>query len=94
MKVISKSEMEMFSEFAQPYFEYMCRSFNQTCPTALCKVLGAFKLKISNLKKREYFYVILMENLVLGMNPNSSFLTKYDLKGSMSRRYVDAKGKP
>lgn len=35
-----------------------------------------------------------MENLTIGMNPNSLTLTKYDLKGSMSRRYVDAKNKP
>ena len=32
-----------------------------------------------------------MENLVLGMNPKSSSITRYDLKGSMSRRYVVSK---
>lgn len=32
-----------------------------------------------------------MENLTVGINPKSVSLTKYDLKGSMSRRYVDAK---
>lgn len=28
MKVINPNEMKMFQEFAHPYFEYMCRSFN------------------------------------------------------------------
>mmetsp|Transcript_22920 Transcript_22920/g.35276 ORF Transcript_22920/g.35276 Transcript_22920/m.35276 type:complete len:104 (+) Transcript_22920:4937-5248(+) len=49
---------------------------------------------MSNQKKRETFYVILMENLVLGMDPSNVMISKYDLKGSMSRRYVMAKGKP
>lgn len=35
-----------------------------------------------------------MENLTIGIDPKSKFLSKYDLKGSMSRRYVDTKGKP
>lgn len=35
-----------------------------------------------------------MENLVLGMDPNSLTISKYDLKGSKSRRYVDAVNKP
>ena len=93
LKVINSNEMKMFCEFAQPYFEYMCRSFNQKCPTCIAKVLGAYKLELASPKKRESYYVILMENLVLGMDPKSMLISKYDLKGSLSRRYVLTKGK-
>lgn len=90
MKVINSNEMRMFCEFAQPYFEYMCRSFNQKCPSCIGKILGAYKLniRIAPDKKAKSYYVVLMENLTLGMNPRGLNLSKYDLKGSMSRRYV------
>jgi len=85
--------MRMFIEFAFSYFEYMCRSFTQKCPTSIGKILGAFKIKIrSGEKKTNHFHVILMENLTCGINPKMSSLMKYDLKGSMSRRYVLTKG--
>lgn len=35
-----------------------------------------------------------MENLTIGLDPKSLDIVRYDLKGSMSRRYVDKKGKP
>jgi 1-phosphatidylinositol-3-phosphate 5-kinase len=52
--------------------------------------LGAFKvsIRIAPDKKAQPFYVVLMENLTMGMNPKSLSLSKYDLKGSLSRRYV------
>lgn len=73
----------------------MCRSFNQKCPSSLSKIMGAYKLdiKLNNDKKSTPWYVILMENLNLGMDPNSPHLSKYDLKGSMLRRYVVVKDK-
>jgi len=89
LKVISTSEMRMFRDFAFSYFEYMCRSFNQKCPTSIAKILGAFKIKISGHgKKSGFWHVILMENLTVGIDPNKLTLSKYDLKGSQSRRYV------
>jgi 1-phosphatidylinositol-3-phosphate 5-kinase len=72
----------------------MCRSFNQKCPTAICKTLGAFKLDIKRgSDKPLHEYVILMENLNLGMDAKSPHMSKYDLKGSMLRRYVVTKDK-
>lgn len=53
MKVINGNEMRKFCEFAHSYFEYMCRSFSQKCPTSIAKILGAFKVSISSNKKRE-----------------------------------------
>lgn len=95
LKVIGANEMRMFCEFAFSYFEYMCRSFNQKCPTSIGKILGAFKIKIrsSHDKKANSWHVILMENLTVGIDANKASLSKYDLKGSQSRRYVDTKGK-
>ena len=57
--------------------------------------MGAYKIKLraDNEKKSNSWNVILMENLTIGMNPNSLNIGKYDLKGSMSRRYVDTKNK-
>ena len=58
------------------------------------KILGAFKIKIRSgeHKRANAFHVILMENLTCGINPKQASLMKYDLKGSMSRRYVITKG--
>lgn len=94
MKVINSGEMNKFNEFALSYFEYMCRSFNQKCPTCIGKILGAYKIQIKQDRKSPSYYVIMMENLTIGIDPQSKHLLKYDLKGSMSRRYVDIKGKP
>ena len=89
LKVISNNEIRMFNEFALSYFEYMCRSFTQKCPTSIGKILGAYKIKIKNPDKRtNQYHVILMENLTCGIDAIKSSLMKYDLKGSMSRRYV------
>ena len=93
LKVINSNEMKMFTEFATHYFEYMCRSFHQKCPTAIAKILGAYKIKIRSNQKSGTYYVILMENLTCGIDPNKMSLMKYDLKGSMSRRYVITNGK-
>ena len=91
MKCINDSEMKRFNEFALSYFEYMCRSFNQKCPTSIGKILGAFKIMIKSpdtRQKPESYNVIIMENLTIGIDPDKSLLAKYDLKGSMSRRYI------
>jgi 1-phosphatidylinositol-3-phosphate 5-kinase len=95
LKVVSNNEIRMFNEFALSYFEYMCRSFTQKCPTAIGKILGAYKIKIRNPDKRinNIYHVILMENLTVGIDSNKPSLHKYDLKGSMLRRYVLTDGK-
>lgn len=96
LKVISNNEIRMFNEFGLSYFEYMCRSFTQKCPTSIAKILGAYKIKIRNPDKKtnNIYHVIMMENLVCGINPNKPLLDKYDLKGSMLRRYVLTQGNP
>lgn len=97
MKVINSNEMRMFNDFAPSYFEYMCRSFFQKCPTSIGKILGAFRItmKMGADRTTKSWNVIMMESLTIGMNPKATTIAKYDLKGSMSNRYVDlqAKGK-
>ena len=100
MKCIDQGEMNMFCEFAVPYFEYMARSFNYKCPTSIGKLLGAYKVKIRQVNSKtskmetRQMYVILMENLHIGIDFKQLSLSKYDLKGSQARRYVDVpKGK-
>jgi 1-phosphatidylinositol-3-phosphate 5-kinase len=94
LKVVSNGEMRMFNDFAPIYFEYMCRSFNQKCPTSIAKTLGAFKVNIKKSTEKTTHNVILMENLSIGLEKSTEQLLKYDLKGSMSNRYVDLKGQP
>lgn len=49
-KEIRKAEFKMFLEFAPQYFDYLCKSFFHNYPCALCKILGAFKIKINTYK--------------------------------------------
>ncbi len=64
-------------------------------PSALAKILGAYKIKIKYNKsnKIETIYIILMENLFYGKSENETKNTikSYDLKGSKSNRYISIK---
>lgn len=66
LKVVRGHEVKMFTEMAQSYFEYLNESFARQCPTALAKTLGIFTVKIrKNEQRRELFYLVLLENLLL-----------------------------
>ena len=46
MKVISRTELLMFNDFAPAYFEYMSKALFHSLPSSLCKVMdGNFALK-------------------------------------------------
>ena len=45
-KEIKKGEFKMLQDFALQYFDYLCKSFFNNYPCALCKILGAYKIKI------------------------------------------------
>jgi 1-phosphatidylinositol-3-phosphate 5-kinase len=47
-KKIKSNELKMFREMGLGYFEYLCKSFYHYCPTALAKILGAFKIKLKS----------------------------------------------
>jgi hypothetical protein len=46
IKVVKSSEIKMFETMGDSYFEYMCRSFTQQCPTAMSKILGIFRIRM------------------------------------------------
>ena len=88
LKAVKSSEIKMFDAMSDSYFEYMCRSFSQQCPTSIAKTLGIFKIRIKQGAdgKYEQIYLILMENLLLDVD--NSVAIKYDLKGSRRNRFV------
>ena len=71
---------------SQSYFEYLSRSFTQQCPTAIAKTLGIYRISVKTGKSTQHFSVLLMENLLLGIDDKVSI--KYDLKGSRRNRYI------
>jgi len=50
-KEIKKSEFKMFLEFAPSYFDNLCKSFFHNQPTSLCKILGAYKIKVTTYRE-------------------------------------------
>jgi 1-phosphatidylinositol-3-phosphate 5-kinase len=92
-KEIKKSEFKMFFEFAPQYFDYLCKSFFHNYPCALCKILGAFKIKITTFKNNQpkvvKKYIYITENLNFGIKPEDEpHIVRYDLKGSTLNRFV------
>jgi hypothetical protein len=81
----------MFIETGFQYFHHNAKFLFHKMPSALAKILGAYKIKVRNPKssKDDNSYLILMENLFFGKE-NSS-IRAYDLKGSRSNRYIQKK---
>jgi hypothetical protein len=68
-KEVGSGEMKMFRQSAQPYFEYLAKSFIEGYPTALAKILGAFKVTVTHHKgKVDVFYLFMMENIFYGID--------------------------
>ena len=44
IKVISRTELQMFLEFAPAYFEYMTKALFHRLPTSLVKILGVYQI--------------------------------------------------
>ena len=90
LKCINKYEFKMFLEAGFQYFHHIAKFFFHKMPSALAKILGAYKIKKKNLKhnKNETYYVLLMENLFYNKENNSKLIRTYDLKGSRSNRYI------
>ena len=95
IKEVKKAEFKMFKEFAPQYFDYLCKSFFSNYPCTLCKILGAYKIKIISLIEngtqtrvtKKYLYVT--ENLNFGIKPeDEEKIHRFDLKGSTKNRFV------
>lgn len=86
----------MFIETGFQYFHHNAKFLFHKMPSALAKILGAYKIKIKNNKKDnkpENSYIILMENLFYGKEEvgTDKSIKAYDLKGSKSNRYINKK---
>ena len=97
-KELRKNEFKMFLEFASQYFDYLCKSFFHNYPCALCKILGAYKIKImykqNGQTKTIKKYLFITENLNFGIKPeDESHIVRYDLKGSKLNRFVQSQEK-
>lgn len=92
LKCVNKHEFKMFIETGFQYFHHNAKFLFHKMPSALAKILGAYKIKLKNNKinKVENCYVILMENVFYGKDEVSKLngIRAYDLKGSKSNRYI------
>ncbi|TDH73643.1 hypothetical protein CCR75_004256 [Bremia lactucae] len=88
-KAIPEIELQMFLSMANEYFCYMAKTFENDLSSMLSKVLGIYKVSISNTTQSGVsdqnvrMCVIVMENLMYGRDVDFSF----DLKGKMEGRY-------
>lgn len=87
LKDMSKTEVQLFMDWAPNYFSYMERCFTTAQPTLLGKILGIyqiiFKNNLTNVTMRTNLLV--MENLFY----NRTVMQKFDLKGSVRNRMVN-----
>ena len=88
LKEVKKQEMKMFVEIENLYFDYLSKSLFNHYPTALAKILGAYRIKIKNRPKNESktIYYFLQENLFVNMKIGKQLI--YDLKGSRRNRFA------
>ena len=78
------TELQMFLDCANAYFEYLSKSFFHGLPTVLCKIVGVYQIgyhnRVSGKKTMEQIAV--MQNIFYGRNVSKVF----DLKGSIRGR--------
>ncbi|KAF4034435.1 Phosphatidylinositol-4-phosphate 5-Kinase [Phytophthora infestans] len=90
-KAIPEIELQMFLSMANEYFCYMAKTFENDLSSMLSKVLGIYKVSISNTTQsgdsdqNVRMCVVVMENLMYGREVDFSF----DLKGKMEGRYKE-----
>jgi len=86
IKQITRTELQMFLEYAPAYFEYLSKDFFHCYATLLIKVLGVYQIGSHNRVngKRIMEQVVVMQNLF-----HERLITKvFDLKGSTRSRYA------
>jgi hypothetical protein len=84
VKQITRTELQMFLDYAPAYFEYMAKHFFHGMETVLCKVLGVYTIGYQNRAtgKRYMEQVVVMQNLFYERLNTRIF----DLKGSARSR--------
>ncbi|KAJ3663453.1 hypothetical protein Zmor_007712 [Zophobas morio] len=85
LKEMSKSEVQLFLEFAPNYFSYMQKCYATGQPTLLGKIVGIYQIIFKNNTNATLrTNLLVMENLFY----NRTVTQKFDLKGSMRNRLV------
>ncbi|XP_054736493.1 putative 1-phosphatidylinositol 3-phosphate 5-kinase isoform X1 [Anastrepha obliqua] len=85
LKEMTKSDINIFENFAPNYFEYISKCQQQNQPTLLAKIFGVFKVIIKKKDSSVEKSLLVMENLFFGCDIKN----KFDLKGSERNRLVD-----
>ncbi|KAK4877008.1 hypothetical protein RN001_009514 [Aquatica leii] len=87
LKELPKSEIQLFLDSAQNYFDYMHRCFVSRQPTLLGKIVGIYQIIFRNGSTNATLRtnLLVMENLFY----NRRVTHKFDLKGSMRNRLVN-----
>ena len=87
LKSVNKFEFKMFISSSSQYFHHNAKYLFHKMPSALAKILGAYKIKRkpNGNKKETKHYIILMENIFYGFDKE---IRAYDLKGSRINRYI------
>ena len=97
LKSVNENEFNMFLDKGLEYFRYLSQFLFHKMPSALAKILGAYKIIIKQKNKDIKYHLLLMENIYYGMmsqgnsttfNTPESNIRVYDLKGSNVNRYI------
>ena len=92
-KSIKPDEFNMFTQMAISYFHHMDEYLFHKMPSLLNKILGVYEINIKKEEKgkmlEENYYLMMMENLNYGLNLDKGNLRSYDLKGSITNRYIN-----
>ncbi|XP_037956790.1 putative 1-phosphatidylinositol 3-phosphate 5-kinase [Teleopsis dalmanni] len=89
LKEMSKTDINIFENFAPNYFEYIAKCQQQNHPTLLAKIFGVYKVSVKKKDSYQEKTLLVMENLFYGCDIKS----KFDLKGSERNRLVDPSNK-
>ncbi|OQS02638.1 Phosphatidylinositol-3-phosphate5- kinase (Fab-like, PIPK-A1), partial [Thraustotheca clavata] len=84
-KVIPSNQLSMFLNMASSYFEYMAKMIDENLPTMLGKIVGVYRITITDSSSESTLCLLAMENLVYGRRVD--YL--YDLKGKLEGRFID-----
>ncbi|KAF2436730.1 hypothetical protein EJ08DRAFT_691055 [Tothia fuscella] len=90
LKSLSQVEVAAFFKFAPNYFAFMHQNLFHGLPSVIAKMLGLFQVTIRSPGSGLEFnwFMLVMENLFYDRSPNRRF----DLKGSMRNRKIQATG--
>ncbi|KAI5370123.1 putative FYVE zinc finger, chaperonin Cpn60/GroEL/TCP-1 family, Zinc finger, FYVE/PHD-type [Septoria linicola] len=90
IKSLQEVELKAFTKFAPDYFNFMSYTLFHGVPSVIAKMFGLFQVNIRNPATGVDFsyYLLVMENLFYERSPDRRF----DLKGSMRNRKIEATG--